>query len=130
MGGFSTDFLKVYVTILASLPTLSASLRSSINHNLNDIIELHEELLGELHRIIPHSEYTQLTPNETQLRAINHGNRHRRGWSLDAVPEDTRENAWLHTVPGMVTDPQVAAEVAKLFSKLVRYFVNIAALLP
>jgi hypothetical protein len=51
---------KVYVTLLASIPTLSLNLRASINRNLNDIAELHEELLGDLHRAVPHSEYTQV----------------------------------------------------------------------
>ena len=54
-----TKTFKVYVTLLASIPALSLNLRASINRNLNEIVELHEELLGDLHRVIPHSEYTQ-----------------------------------------------------------------------
>ncbi|KAJ6445632.1 membrane-associating domain-containing protein [Purpureocillium lavendulum] len=43
---------NVYVTILASLPTLCMGLRASINQNLTEIIELHEEILGDLHRVM------------------------------------------------------------------------------
>ncbi|GJN72941.1 hypothetical protein PLICBS_007017 [Purpureocillium lilacinum] len=52
--------VNVYVTILASLPAVCMGLRASINQNLADIIELHEEILGEVQRLIPHSEYTQV----------------------------------------------------------------------
>lgn len=103
------------MTILASLPTLQAGLRSSINRNLTDIIELHEELLGELHRVVPHSEYTQLDlPSKTKP------SRHHRWRSLDAVPEDKGDMSWLQQVPGMIAEPQVAADVAKIFARKVR----------
>jgi len=105
--------------MLASLPTLPASLRSSINRNLTDIVELHEEMLGDLHRIVPHSEYTQLdlplppTPGGVGVRG------HTRWRSLDAVPEDKDGISWLRDTPGMLADPQTAAEVAKVFSRKV-----------
>ncbi|KAK3495905.1 hypothetical protein B0T13DRAFT_309611 [Neurospora crassa] len=114
--------MNVYVTILASLPTLPASLRSSINQNLNDIVELHEEMLGDLHRAIPHSEYTQLK-FPLQVPSAGSGFRgHQRWRSLDAVPEGKDGISWLREVPGMLADPQVAAEVAKIFSKKMNRF--------
>ncbi|KAK1782108.1 hypothetical protein QBC45DRAFT_390014 [Copromyces sp. CBS 386.78] len=114
--------MNVYVTILASLPTLPASLRSSINRNLNDIVELHEEMLGDLHRAIPHSEYTQLN-FPLQIPSASSGFRgHQRWRSLDAVPEDKDGISWLREVPGMLADPQVAAEVAKIFTKKMNRF--------
>ena len=118
---------KVYITILASLPTLPKSLRSSINRNLNDIVELHDEILGELHRAIPFSEYNQVdlpTPiattisqSHTQSHAQAVG--HRRWRSLDAVPEHSDDICWLQATPGMLADAQVGAEVAKIFGKRV-----------
>lgn len=108
---------QVYVTILASLPTLPPGLRSSINRNLTEIVELHEEMLGELHRAVPYSEYTQ---PELQLDVDNSGSRgHQRWRSLDAVPEDKDRVSWLREVTGVVADPQIAAEVAKIFSRKV-----------
>ncbi|KAK0618376.1 hypothetical protein B0T17DRAFT_496382 [Bombardia bombarda] len=114
--------MNVYVTILASLPTLPAGLRSSINRNLTDIVELHEEMLGDLHRAVPHSEYTQLDLPlpVSQTGTGTHG--HHQWRSLDAVPEDKDGESWLREIPGMVSEPQTAAEVAKIFSKKMNRF--------
>ncbi|KAH7137148.1 RSP protein [Dactylonectria estremocensis] len=114
--------MNVYITILASLPTLPMRLRSSINRNLTEIVELHEELLGDLHRVIPHSEYTQLDFSLSLPKPKNLGNGHRRWWSHDGVPESQIGAAWLQNVPGMVSEPQVAAEVAKIFGKKMNRF--------
>lgn len=108
------------MTTFASLPAVSAGLRSSINRNLTEIVELHEEILGELHRAIPNSEYTQAEllkqPERLQPRA------HQRWRSLDSVPEDAEHMSWLQRIPGMVADAQVAEEVAKIFGKRVRFY--------
>ncbi|TVY83346.1 hypothetical protein LSUE1_G000997 [Lachnellula suecica] len=113
---------NVYVTFLASIPSLSENLRASINRNLNDIVELHEELLGDLHRVVPHSEYTQLDGKQQKLSPPSNG--HHRWQSLDAVPEDAHGLSWLHKVPGMIAEPKVAAEVARTFgNKLSRFFI-------
>ncbi|KAK4230517.1 hypothetical protein QBC38DRAFT_507374 [Podospora fimiseda] len=114
--------MNVYVTILAALPTLPSGLRASINQNLTDIVELHEEMLGELHRAVPHSEYTQLDI-PAQPPPVTPGIRgHQRWRSLDAVPEDKDSLSWLRDVPGMLSEPQTAAEVAKIFSKKMNRF--------
>lgn len=90
-------------------------LRSSINRNLTDIVELHEELLGELHRVVPDSEYTQIEiPPMTNKPA---GRGHQRLRSLDSVPEDDRAISWLQTAPGMISEAQIAGDVAKVFSR-------------
>ncbi|KAK0667567.1 hypothetical protein QBC41DRAFT_134499 [Cercophora samala] len=116
--------MNVYVTILASLPTLPIAIRSSINQNLTDIVELHEEMLGELHRAVPHSEYSQLDV-PLQVPPANQAARgHQRWRSLDAVPEDKGGVAWLRDVPGLLAEPQTVAEVAKIFkNKMNRFFI-------
>lgn len=83
-------------------------------------MELHEEILGELHRAVPHSEYTQLdlALDRAQIAPAQRG--HRCWKSLDAVPEDDDPMSRLQDVPGMVAEPQTAAEVAKIFLKKVR----------
>ncbi|KAI3397878.1 hypothetical protein diail_10279 [Diaporthe ilicicola] len=106
--------MNVYVTILVSLPTMPSGLRSSINRNLADIIELHEEILGELHRTVPNSEYTQMS---LRPRSKHHVHGHHRMRSLDVVPEDNGSMSWLETVPGMVAEPNVVADVAQVFTK-------------
>lgn len=104
------------MTLLASIPSLSVNLRASINRNLNDIVELHEELLGELHRAVPHSEYSQATVDSI-ISPPRHT--HHRWRSLDAVPEHTSGTAWLQKIPGMTAEPKVAADVARVFGKKV-----------
>ena len=105
------------MTLLASIPTLSLNLRASINRNLNEIVELHEELLGELHRVVPHSEYMSVEIDESRKPVRPKG--HHRWRSLDAVPERLEQTAWLQRIPGMTAEPKVAAEVAKVFGKRV-----------
>ncbi|KAI0389365.1 Dbl homology domain-containing protein [Xylariaceae sp. FL0594] len=115
-------FLKnVYVTILASLPAVHHGLRSSMNENLTDIIHLHEEILGELHRAVPHSEYTQ--PKHIHVGPVplpSEG--HHRWHSLDSVPEGQGGAAWLQGVPSVVAEPSIAAEVAQIFGKKMNRF--------
>jgi hypothetical protein len=98
-------------------------LRSSINQNLTEIVELHEELLGELHRVVPDAEYTQLDLSPSLPSTSKHIGPfvpgHRRWSSLDAVPEHDKRANWLQNVPGMIAEPHVAAEVAKVFGKKV-----------
>lgn len=106
------------MTLLASIPSLSMNLRASINRNLNDIVELHEEILGDLHRVVPHSEYTLPDYNLPTLSPPSNG--HHRWQSLDAVPENTNSLSWLQKVPGMTAEPNVAAEVARVFGNKVK----------
>lgn len=80
-------------------------------------MELHEEMLGELHRAVPHSEYTQVDIPPQVPPTIPAVRGHQRWRSLDAVPEDNGGISWLREVPGMVAEPQTAAEVAKIFNK-------------
>ncbi|KAI9172000.1 Phosphatidylinositol 3,4,5-trisphosphate-dependent Rac exchanger 1 protein [Paramyrothecium foliicola] len=115
--------INVYITMLAPLPTLPAGLRTSINQNLTEIVELHEEILGELHKVVPHSEYNQLDgplPTAVSSRPLYCG--HRRLNSLDAVPEDNAATKWLRETPGMICEPQVAAEVSRIFGKKINRF--------
>ena len=105
---------QVYVTILASLPTTHPEMRSSINRNLTDIVELHEEILGELHRVVPKSEYA---PSERPPIAPRQPTTsHHRWHSLDSVPENRRGQS---QVSEMTADPDIGAEVAGVFAKRV-----------
>src|SRR4051812_1990971 len=103
---------------MSSIPTLSPNLRASIHGNLNEMVELHEEILGDLHREVPHSEYTQPSgTSEPKLSMSPSG--HNRWRSLDAVPEHTGGSNWLQKIPGMTAEPKVAAAVARLFGNKV-----------
>lgn len=97
------------------MPALSMSLRESITRNLNDIVELHEDLLGDLHRTVPHSEYTQVDLAEPRRPPLS-GRGHTRWRSVDAAP-DAKGASWLSNVPAMTAEPKVAADVARVFGK-------------
>ncbi|KAK6187997.1 transcription factor [Pestalotiopsis sp. IQ-011] len=116
--------MNVYVTILASLPTQHSGLRSSINRNLTEIVELHEEILEDLYQAVPESEYTPAEQSHVMPKPAAKAARHQRWRSLDSVPEDETGASWLHTTPGMTADPDVAAHVAKIFrARMHRFFV-------
>ncbi|KAG5657225.1 hypothetical protein KAF25_001814 [Fusarium avenaceum] len=116
--------MQTYINMLAALPTLPERLRSSINHNLDQILQLHEEILGELHRAVPHSEYSQADHPAISSKSTSRKIGHRRLPSLDTLPKDPTGLQWLEMEPGMFSEPQVAAEAAKIFSKRMhRFFV-------
>lgn len=82
------------------------------------MIELHEDILGELHRVVPLSEYTQ-TEASISLSQMPLHPAHRRWRSLDAVPKHDKSSPLLQASPGMDTEPQIAAEVARIFTRRV-----------
>jgi hypothetical protein len=102
------------VILMSSIPTLSSNLRASINGNLNEIVELHENILGDLHRVVPHSEYTQAN-SYAEARLSTPASGHNRWRSLDAVPEHAGGSTWLQKIPGMTAEPKIAAAVARIF---------------
>ena len=108
---------------------MRVGLRSSINQILAEIIELHEEILGELHRAVPHSEYTQIeydlcSRTTTKRRpSLSAGIRRRKGADCSAEPLVHLNH--LKDIPGMIAEPQVAAEVARIFNKKVSGYINL-----
>ncbi|KAL6920103.1 hypothetical protein FSST1_004129 [Fusarium sambucinum] len=114
--------IHTYINMLAALPTLPERLRSSINHNLDRILQLHEEILGELHRVVPDSEYSQADHLIAPFKIIGPKTGHRRWGSLDVLPEDQVSLQRLEKEPGMFSEPQIAAETAKIFSKRMHQF--------
>ncbi|KAF4454350.1 hypothetical protein F53441_3107 [Fusarium austroafricanum] len=114
--------IHTYINMLAALPTLPERLRSSINRNLDQILRLHEELLGELHRAVPDSEYSQADHPVVFSNLANHKIGYRRWSSLDMLPGDQASLQVLKKEPGMFSEPQVAAEAAKVFSKRMHRF--------
>ncbi|KAF5659693.1 hypothetical protein FHETE_9290 [Fusarium heterosporum] len=114
--------MHTYINMLAALPTLPERLRSSINHNLDQILQLHEEILGELHRAVPYSEYSQADYPAVSFKPAIHKVGNCRLSSLDILPEDSTSLQWLEKELGMFSEPQVAAETAKIFSKRMHQF--------
>ncbi|KAF5986936.1 hypothetical protein FBULB1_2215 [Fusarium bulbicola] len=115
--------IHTYINLLAALPTLPERLRSSINHNLDQILQLHEEILGELHRVVPDSEYSQADHLiVSSSKSNNPKTGHRRWSSLDMVSGEQGSLQLLEKEPGVLSEPQVAADAAKIFSKRMHRF--------
>ncbi|KAK4116423.1 Dbl homology domain-containing protein [Canariomyces notabilis] len=114
--------MNVYVTILASLPANPPGLRLSVNQNLNDIVQLHEEILGELHHAVPYSEYTQPgVPLQNAESSASARELHR--WRSPGVLAEAKNGtSRMEEVTGMLAEPHTAAEVARIFSKKMHRF--------
>lgn len=102
-------------------------LRDSIKRNLTEIILLHEEILDELNRLVPYSTPTKLNVSSGYRSPHSPSQRnslsHRRWKSLDSVPEDSNIDLSALEEPDALADPQLAAAVARIFGKRVRYTV-------
>ena len=113
--------------MLAPLPSHTKGLRTSFSRNLNEILELHEEILGELHRRVPFSEYSHCGADSpaplpgSSTRSVHKVVGHKRWRSLDTVPEDGGRCALIHRSHGLLAEPQTAAEVADIFIRRVSY---------
>lgn len=90
--------MNVYVTTFAACPDHD-SLRLAMHQNLSEILRLHDEILGELHRAVPYSEYSY----------ADTGPKGHRRWT--SVGQGR---------PDLLAEPQTAAQVAKIFSQKAR----------
>ncbi|TKA70584.1 hypothetical protein B0A49_02805, partial [Cryomyces minteri] len=122
--------VDVYFTLLASMPWLSTQTSSSIHQNISDILRLHEELLDELHRVIPYSEFS---PDEGKQTFLITARKHTRWHSADVIPgrvsairgaaRDHRRSLDLRgpvgeNPVGATADSCTAAAVAQVFDRL------------
>ncbi|GIZ42666.1 hypothetical protein CKM354_000592500 [Cercospora kikuchii] len=128
---------NAYFTILGHQETTTSFARRTAQKVIADILYLHDDILGDLHHVVPFSEYDQVTakaPTSTVARV------HNRWHSVDIVP--TRGTTG-HTVLATMRhgrrslnlsrstedeqvvlscSPQVVAAVAKVFSKHLKRF--------
>lgn len=116
---------------LSHVPTLPANTRTSIQQNISQILQLHEDLLAELHHAVPQSDFTQSGHHEAS--AVPKA-KHIRFHSADLVPGRFVENKPARrlrhsleigrspdTQPqGLVTDTKTIGDIAKIFNKHVR----------
>ncbi|KAF2017570.1 hypothetical protein BU24DRAFT_152770 [Aaosphaeria arxii CBS 175.79] len=121
-----------YFMILTSVPTLSNHQRASIQHNISQILQLHQELLADLHRVVPNAEYTQSAQQDPYpvTRA-----KHIRFHSADLTTRFTEHKITRklrhsldigrspdHRPRALATDTKTAGEIAKIFNKHMRRF--------
>lgn len=114
--------------ILTALPNLPGHTKSSIQQNISQILQLHENLLAELHQAVPQADYTRSATQENYpvTRA-----KHIRFHSADIMPgrfaehkvtRRLRHSLEIGRSPdrrprGLVTDTKTVEEVAKIFNR-------------
>jgi hypothetical protein len=117
-----------YFMILTGIPALPVQTRASIQQNISQILQLHEELLAELHRVVPQADHTHMTQQEAfpVTKA-----KHIRFHSADLMPgrfadhkasRRIRHSLEIGRSPdrraqGLVTDTKTVGEIAKIFNK-------------
>ncbi|KAF2638323.1 hypothetical protein P280DRAFT_404969 [Massarina eburnea CBS 473.64] len=122
-----------YFMILTAVPSLSAQTRTSIQQNISQILQLHEDLLADLQHAVPQADFTQSTQQETfpVTRA-----KHIRFHSADLMPgrfvehkitRKLRHSLDIGRSPdrrpqGLVIDTKTIGEIAKIFNKHMKRF--------
>lgn len=114
--------------ILTALPTLPGQTKLSIQNNISQILQLHEDLLAELHVAVPQPDLTNSANQEafTVTKA-----KHIRFHSVDIMPTRLSEHMAArrlrHSLEigrpldrrsrAMAIDTKTAGNIAKIFNK-------------
>ncbi|GAB0137362.1 hypothetical protein EsDP_00005630 [Epichloe bromicola] len=109
--------------MLASLPSSHLGLRRSVNRNLCDILQLHEEILNEVGRAVLQSDDMEL--NQSGSAALKNAGPTKEGLeSSRVVSYDLNRPEQTQYPPGELAGPQVVAEVSRVFEKkMSRFFI-------
>ncbi|KAF2751542.1 hypothetical protein M011DRAFT_523497 [Sporormia fimetaria CBS 119925] len=123
-----------YFTILSTVSAISSQTRASIQQNICQILQLHEELLADLHNVIPQADFTQSVAHQEAYAASRA--KHTRFHSADLMPGRVAEykvaRRLRHSLEigrsperranSLVTDTYTAGNIAKVFNKHMRRF--------
>jgi hypothetical protein len=119
--------------LLTTLHTLSGQTKSSIQQNISQILQLHEDLLDELHQAVPRADFTKSAHQETYPVTKA---KHIRFHSADIIPgrfaEHKAARRLRHSLEigrspdrrprGLVTDTETVGEIARIFNKHMKRF--------
>ncbi|KAH9863818.1 hypothetical protein J1614_009750 [Plenodomus biglobosus] len=122
-----------YFMILTALPNLPGQTRSSIQQNISQILQLHENLLADLHQVVPQADFTKSAHQESYPVTKA---KHIRFHSADIMPgrfaEHKTTRRLRHSLEigrspdrrlrGLVTDTKTVEDVAKVFNKHMKRF--------
>ncbi|KAF2677026.1 hypothetical protein K458DRAFT_409942 [Lentithecium fluviatile CBS 122367] len=122
-----------YFMILTGIPALPAQTRASIQQNISQILQLHEDLLAELHQAVPQADYTHSAHHEAfpVTKA-----KHIRFHSADLMPGRFAEHKVTRKIrhsleigrspdrraQGLITDTKTIGDIAKIFNKHMKRF--------
>lgn len=114
--------------ILTALPTLPGQTKTSIQQNIAQILQIHEDLLAELQQAVPQADFTKSAQQQTYpvMKA-----KHTRFRSADIIPgrlaEHRATRRLRHSLEighspdrcprGLVTDTTTAGNIAKIFNR-------------
>ncbi|KAF3002534.1 hypothetical protein E8E13_007050 [Curvularia kusanoi] len=122
-----------YFMILTALPALPGQTKSSIQQNIAQILQLHEDLFAELQQAIPQADFPRTTQQDNH--PITKA-KHIRFHSADIVPgklgehratRRLRHSLELGRSPdrrpqGLVTDTKTVGNIAKIFNRHMKRF--------
>lgn len=108
---------------------------SPARNNITQILQLHDEIIGSLHQVVPFSEYDQTSAREARTAASTP--RHIRWYSAESTPLRTPKTHTIrqhrrslnisrssaeHEPFTLSCSPQIAAEIAKIFLRVMQRF--------
>lgn len=117
--------------ILTGVPTISGQTKLSIQQNLFQILQLHEDLLAELHQIVPHADFTRsANPDIHPAPKAKHLRFHSADVTPGRLTEHRATRRLRHSLEigrpldrkprGLATDTETAGNIAKVFNNHVR----------
>lgn len=136
----SDEYEQAYFTILGHQPTSASFTRRSAQRTIAEILHLHDDILGRLHRAVPFAEYDQSIARVPPAMRT-----HNRWHSVDVVPvRTTPPRSVLATIrqgrrslnisrsteeePALMRcSPQIVAGVVQVFTANVRLFPTLTA---
>lgn len=115
--------------ILTSIPAIPSQTRVSIQQNISQILQLHEDLLAELHQAVPQAEFTQSTQQEiyavTKAKHIRFHSADISRFAEHKVTRRVRHSLEIGRSPdrrprGLITNTKTVGDIARIFNKHVR----------
>ncbi|KAF9691985.1 hypothetical protein EKO04_009990 [Ascochyta lentis] len=122
-----------YFMILTALPALPDQTKSSIQQNITQILQLHEDLLAEFQQAVPQADFTKSAQHE--VYPVTKA-KHIRFHSADIMPgrlgEHKATRRLRHSLEigrspdrrprGLVTDTKTVGNIAKIFNRHMKRF--------
>ncbi|KAF2006591.1 Rho guanyl nucleotide exchange factor [Amniculicola lignicola CBS 123094] len=122
-----------YFMLLTSVPALTTQTRASIQQNIWQILQLHQDLLGDLHQAVPQADITH--PAQQEAYPVTKA-KHIRFHSADMMPgrfaEHKATRRLRHSLEigrspdrrprALVTDTKTIGNIAKVFNKHMKRF--------
>ncbi|KAJ4988871.1 RhoGEF domain-containing protein [Stagonosporopsis vannaccii] len=122
-----------YFMILTALPALPGQTKRSIQHNIAQILQLHEDLLAELQQAVPQADLTQSARQEAYpVTKAKHIRFHSADIITGRLGEHMTTRRLRHSLEigrspdrrprGLVTDTKAVSSIARIFNRHMKRF--------